>query len=408
MPPTAHVAPADELQPADLRLLLGAAAGDLLRAVAATAGGQLAAWRPRQVNHQPRRSTVVQYRADMTWPEGATTSETFVAATGDRLPRDGAAIFDDGSTRVAVWRWPTDPFLPGLPDALDPSKVAALLDELGIDGGTLQLRTRSYRPGRRAVIEATGRRGRLFLKVVRPARAEALHHLHRQLAVDLPVPESLGWSDSGVVVLAAKPGVTLREALRSSRHGVPSPEAVAGVLDRLPSDLAAQPARRDLLSSAEHHATVIAATVPEVRDRLDGLVDRLRTADTGDAGPVTAVHGDLYEAQLLVSRGAITGLLDVDTVGAGLRADDLANFCAHLSVLALGSDRAKPIKRYGAALLTYAEQHHHPGDLRRRISAAVVGLATGPFRVQESNWALNTRRRLDLAAEWLDGTERRG
>jgi aminoglycoside phosphotransferase len=398
--------PEEEAWAPELRILLGPDAQGLLATVAEIAGGTLVSWRPRQVSHQPSRSTVVQYRSGMSWGDGRTSSETFVAATGDRVPEKGAAIFDDGSTRVAVWRWPQDPYLPGLSDALDPGKVGSLLDDLGIDGGTVRLHTRAYRPGRRAVVEATGRRGRLFLKVVRPERVEALHDRHRSLARVLPVPESLGWSDGGVLVLTALPGETLRAALRSSRHPAPSPEDIVALLDRLPDELAEEPQRRDLLSSARHHAEIIAATVPSAAERLEAVLGALSRGQDDDPGPVTAAHGDLYEAQLLVDRGRITGLLDIDTVGAGLRVDDLANFCAHLTVLAQMSDRPRQVKRFGAALLAHAEDRHPRAVLRRRVAAAVIGLATGPFRVMESNWANNTNRRLDLAAEWLAGVDR--
>lgn len=390
---------AEESWPDELALLLGPNARGLLSAIADAAGGTLGAWRPRQVNHQPNRSTMVQYRASVLWPTGATTPETFVVATGDRMPAKGAAVFGDGSTQVAVWRWPHDPFLPGLAAALDPQKVGSLLDDLGIDGGSVQLRTRAYRPGRRAVIEATGRRGRLFLKVVQPEKAEALHQRHRSLAPHLPVPESVGWTSQGAVVLQARPGLTLRESLRSSNRPIPTPAEITALLDRLPGALAAESPRRDLLSSAVHNAGVIAATVSGMDGRLDDLLEAL-SGESGE-GPLTAVHGDLYESQLLVDRGRITGLLDIDTAGAGLRVDDLANFCAHLSVVALVSDRPRQIKRFGAALLAHAEGDHDPADLRRRIAAAVVGLATGPFRVLETHWAANTARRLDLARDWL-------
>jgi aminoglycoside phosphotransferase (APT) family kinase protein len=113
------------------------------------------------------------------------------------------------------------------------------------------------------------------------------------------------------------------------------------------------------------------------------------------------VHGDLYEAQLLVDQGRFTGLLDVDTAGSGQRIDDLANMCAHLSVLALVSDRPRAIRRFGVALLEHAETRFDRVDLRARIAAAVVSLATGPFRVLEPRWAEGTARRLDLAGEWL-------
>jgi hypothetical protein len=174
------------------------------------------------------------------------------------------------------------------------------------------------------------------------------------------------------------------------------------LLDRLPEDLLAAPPRRDLVAAAEHHAAVIAATVPDARSRVDDLLGDLGAA-RGDAGPVAPVHGDLYEAQVLVDGGRVSGLLDVDTAGPGLRIDDLANFCAHLSVLALVTDRPRLVRRYGAALLAAAERQVPRPELRRRIAAAVLGLSTGPFRVLEPDWTGRTTRRLDLAREWLDG-----
>lgn len=391
---------ADATWPAELQLLVGPDAGELLTAVAGAAGAHLARWGARQVNHQPGRSTVVQYGADLRHADGTTTNETFVAATGLKVPEGAAAILDDGTTRAAVWRWTADPVLPGLAAALDPVRVGALLDDMGVGGGPVSIRVRAYRPGRRAVVEVTGGRGRLFLKVLRPAKAEALHDVHRELARALPVPDSLGWTDDGVVVLTAVPGHTLREAMRSNQPPPPGPEQVVALLDRLPASLADRPERRDLVGAAEHHARVIAATVPAVREQVEALIDDLRP-ERGDAGPVVPVHGDVYEAQILCRAGRVTGLLDVDTAGAGRRIDELANFCAHLSVLALDSDRSKLVKRYGAAVLAEGERHHDRDELRRRIAAAVLSLSTGPFRVLEPHWSARTARRLDLAAEWL-------
>lgn len=386
----------------ELETLLSPEAGELLSAVATAAGGKLVTWRPRHITHEPGRSSVVQYRTQVGWPEGETTRETFVAATGERIPENGAAIFENGGTRVAMWRWPHDPYLPGLADALAPANVAALLDEVGLEGGAVQLRTRAYRPGRRAVVEANGSRGRLFLKVLRPDKAEALHDLHRLLSSHLPVPTSLGWTNRGVVILEARPGQRLRDALRSAKTPPPSPEKITALLDRFPSELNQHPRRQGLVAAAERHSTVIASTVPSSRPRLDRVMDEIRSktahAPRADATPV---HGDLYEAQLLVARERISGLLDVDTAGAGSRAEDLANFSAHLSVLALTSDRPKPVTRYGAALLAHAESSFAPEVYRPLVAAAVIGLATGPFRVQETEWEHKTIRRLELAGQWL-------
>ena len=56
---------------------------------------------------------------------------------------------------------------------------------------------------------------------------------------------------------------------------------------------------------------------------------------------------------------------------------------------------------YGAALLAHAERRFARAQLRPRVAAAVLGLATGPFRVQQAGWAEHTQRRLELAAQWV-------
>ncbi|MGH9270798.1 MAG: hypothetical protein ACRDZ2_05960, partial [Ilumatobacteraceae bacterium] len=114
--------------------------------------------------------------------------------------------------------------------------MALLLDEIGVGSDAVHLAVRSYRPGRRAVVEAAGRRGRLLLKVVRPAMVADLHATHRLLAPRVPVPDSLGWSDDGIMVLPGLPGRTMRRARRVGFMGR-SPRVGAGRGDGCPPSL---------------------------------------------------------------------------------------------------------------------------------------------------------------------------
>lgn len=375
--------------PAELVQLLGGGAGEALAAAVGAAGGSLVSWTPRQVHHRPGRSTQVQYRVEARRTDGTVGAETVVATAGPD---------------VAVWRWDRDPALPGLAIALDRDRAAALLGDLGLGHGPPRLRARSYRPGRRAVVEVTGPRGRLFLKVVPPARAEALHGIHRRLAAALPVPDSLGWSAEGIVVLGALPGERLRDVLRDGRPPLPPPDALAALLDRLPADLADgrdghRP--RDVLAGAAHYASVIASVQPEARGRLDDILSALAARGARVEHAVVPVHGDFYDAQVLVREGAIAGLVDVDTAGAGHRVDDLATLLGHLSVLGSIPDHAEPVNRYAAEVLAAVAPRFDAADLHARIAAVVLSLATGPFRVLDPRWRERTLRLLDHALGWL-------
>ncbi|MEE6263813.1 phosphotransferase [Plantactinospora sonchi] len=386
-----------------LALLTGPVAGDVLRTVLHTADAELLSWRAVQVEHQPGRRATAAYQARVRWPDGRVRDERLAACTG-RAPA-GTLVLGNGVDRVAAWRFPYDPALPALSSAYDTRAVGVLLRDLGLGTGPVELRVRAYRPRRRAVIEAVGTAGSVFLKVVRPEQVHALHERHRLLVgAGLPAAPTLGYTADGLLVLQALPGQTLRHALRS-RSVVPSGRAVLNLLDRLPAELAEGRPRRSWLDRAPHYAEVIAAALPEVAGQATGLAAAL-TAEAG-RGPRGVVHGDLYEAQLLVSDHRITGLLDVDTAGPGDRLDDLGCLLGHLSVLAqLHRDRAAVIQRAGAAYLAAFERVVDPAALRYRTAAVVLSLATGPHRVQERNWPAGTRARLELAELWLSSARR--
>lgn len=390
----------------DLALLTGERAGGILAAALDAAGGQLISHRARQVVHQPGEDTTVSYQAVVRWGdgregrEGRESHETLGACTGE--PPPGALVLEDGVDRVAVWRFPHDPALPGLAAACDEAAVARVLADLGLGEGPVRLRTRAYRPRRRAVIEATGRQGRLFIKVVSPHRVQALHDRHRLLVrAGLPAPQSLGWTPEGIVVLQALPGRTLRQALRSRATPTPSGSDIVALLDRLPDELAHGTRRQSWLDKAPHYAAVVGAALPNEADRAAYLADALATEAA--SGWTVPAHGDFYENQVLVDdHGRICGLLDIDTAGPGDQFDDLACLIGHLSVLAqTDRDRAPIISRAGARYLADFDKAVPADQLRYRVAAVVLSLATGSHRVQEQHWPAATRWRLELAEHWL-------
>jgi hypothetical protein len=120
------------------------------------------------------------------------------------------------------------------------------------------------------------------------------------------------------------------------------------------------------------------------------------------------VHGDFYESQLLVDGGAVVGLLDVDTAGAGARIDDWATLLAHLAVQEQLQRAPATTAAYAAGLLRDAHLRWSPADLAARVAARLVGLATGPFRVQQAGWRVRTEQRVALAERWTTDLTARG
>lgn len=387
---------------AELALLTGESAGELMAAVLAATGGELLRWSATQVDYQPGNGTTVGYSARVRWADGTETGERLGARAGE-LP-DGVALLSDGRRRIGMWRFPFDPALPALPAAWDPERMRQLLWSAGLEpgGDEVRLRVRAYRPMRRAVIEVRGASERMFVKVVPPRRARRLHQRHRiATAAGLPVPTPLGWTDDGLVVLAALPGTTLRRVLLGADPVELDCNGVIDLLDALPRELATGRRRDTWGQKAPHYASVIAGALPPMAKRANDIA----AAVDHDApeGPDVPVHGDLYESQLMVAGGRVTGLLDIDTAGRGERLDDAGCLLAHLAVLAqLHPARATEINQLGSRLERRLARDADRAALARRTAAVVLSLATGPHRVQEPGWQQHTEQRLALAEQWLD------
>lgn len=104
-------------------ILLGDEAGDLLASAVQAVGGTIERWAATEVHYTPGRRLAVRYRVEGRWPPTGPKVATYVAVhqTGP-LPYGGAR-FADGDMEIAVWAYPHDPFLPGLPSAATPSTV---------------------------------------------------------------------------------------------------------------------------------------------------------------------------------------------------------------------------------------------------------------------------------------------
>ncbi|GAA4669570.1 phosphotransferase family protein [Frondihabitans cladoniiphilus] len=275
---------------------------------------------------------------------------TFVDTDPASVERSSRTVVDPASgDRVVVWAYPADPALPALQTVTYPESVTSILARLGLPGGSASgpvsptappvLSVAAYRPGKRAVVRADVGGTTVFLKVVRPARAEPIAAQHRAFAErGLPVPPVLAVQPDGLLVLACASGVPAGTRVTEIAEGtgfvdnlVTLAQAIAGV--ELP-----QRAQSDALDNGDWHRRSLAESLPDAQDRIDRVYDEIdRRRATWSPDELQVVHGDLHLEQLFVDPedpGRITGMLDIDTAGLGHPARDAGALIAHLVVTA--------------------------------------------------------------------------
>jgi hypothetical protein len=406
--------------------LLGPEGLELAAAVAAGEGGTVTSIKARQALYSPGRSLAVNYHAQLSWP-GAEPTEQVVAAIADRdgLPPNVNGLARRlGGGEVAVWRFPGDPVLTGLGQALDQGTLGDLLGYLDLEPRNVRVTPLVYRPLRRAVVRLSLRGERvvfdpeagkvemrlrkryIFLKVVRPAHAAEIGKLHDELDRHLPIPRCFGvWTELGLLALEGLPGLTLRDFIRLREGAPPPPEHLVELLDTLPAAASAQGAVRSMRRRVRAHERLLRVILPDQEERIRRLARPLRELPSERPA---VVHGDYYDSQLLVDEGgAISGLLDLDGVGWGNPADDLAQMLGRVWTSGQTAGRGRErFTAYAGEMLEVFSSRVDRRDLCTRVAAIVFGRATGPFRAQSEGWREKALERLELAEACLDSASR--
>ena len=390
-----------------LDLLLGPEAANVLSAAVAEYGCRLEDLRAADVNVDPSGAAVVMYVTGVRRADGTCSTEFLGATTGSRIPVGAAVVtgeYGGEQVEVGIWAWPRDPALPALPTASNPVLLAEMFRNFGLSTApTLDIHPRVYRPAHHAVLEVHDERCRWFVKVVRPSAVADLCHRHDIACRHVPVPPVLARTPDGLIVLPEGHGTPLRTLISDGDAALPSPDVLESVLDALPAELMMLARRPSLLHRVDYHAGAlrcVAADEPAVLTRVTELVDVLHSVDA-QPEEMVPVHGDFYVGQLLAEGGRVTAVLDIDTAGPGERSDEWAILLAHLSALTLDTAGRETAAGYADAVLAHAERRVPAKQLRQRTAAALLGLATVPFRVRQHQWPEHTVARLDLAMSWL-------
>lgn len=396
------------------RVLLTDDARRLLAPVVAEAGGRLLQVRRSQVRHQPGRCLFVRYAAEVERNGSIRTQTLGAVMQTSPLPADVVKVDLAGGGRAGVWRYPHDPFLPGLPAVAGPKAAGRFLAGLGLSVAEPRVQPVVYRAGRRAVLRVSAGAGAdtMYIKVVRPGNAARLQALHEAFAERMRVPLVLGIDDDlGLAVVESLPGVSLTTQLLNG-GAIPPPAHLVSLVERLSEVVLPPPAvaadngsvgtRRVAGRTAPgrivDHAATLAAAVPHEQGRIAELVARTRVDELRQ----TCVHGDFYDRQILVGEsGAISGVLDLDGAGVGSATDDAATLLGHLVALAHVHPTVAPrIDDYRQELQSLLARRSEPHALYAGVTGVLLGLATTPFRRQVTDWPAQVSRWLDVAQRW--------
>lgn len=382
---------------AGIELLESAAMEEPLELAVNSLGGSVRSWHLAKLQHRPGAGATGIYSVDVAFADRPDRTE-YVCITSSNVPECGLPMvrLQNGGINLTAWLYPGDPVLAGLPAACDPSAVAAA----AFGGGTADLTMVNYRPLRRAVLTAVQGQNRVFIKVVRPDRVQALLRRHRMLIeAGIPAPEALPGPGEGVAILRQAAGTPLAQALMDDGAQDLDPQTLVSLLRRLPEDVLGLSRRSAWAERAADYAKAAAAVLPGEQDRIFRLAESVSNLlSTTDAGPLVPTHGDFYEANILVDCGRITGLLDVDSLGPGHLVDDLACFIGHLAVLPAVHSGYVHVPEAMERFLRAFDTEVDPAGLRGRAAGVALSLIAGA-KTAGGSWEADALQRLQAAEE---------
>lgn len=418
-------------------------AGELLHLALQASGLQLGTWRRTRLFERPgaEASAIFQVSAHHPGDPAADPVTLHLVASTVELSAQqrrasGAVRLDPGAelpygaggpAPVHLWAHPADPELPGLRSACDPERLAQRISSWrGTPVAVEELQMLVLRPLRRAVLRAQVRpvspapgRGRdaetVYVKVMRPERVENQLRRHRLLAC-APAAYDLG---EGILMVEQAAGRPLTEHLhRPGTRSDTAAESLDGLsADQLTAPLEALwaedlwqavrelPRRRTQAERLEDYAAVAVRSGADP-DRVRRLVRRIRDRLQSEPGPMVPTHGDFHPGNIFAAvrrdgpgRPSLspTALIDVDSLGPGYRADDLACLVAHLLTLpTLDPEGYASVPQVTDAIWTQAVTRPDCGDLGARVAGVLLSLLpsahTGDRR---SRWLELAEKRVD-------------
>jgi aminoglycoside phosphotransferase (APT) family kinase protein len=326
----------------------------------------------------------------------------------------GTLILEDAG--IGVYFFPIDHQLKGLRRLGDSGTVHSLLRGLlgkSHDFSDATLRPLRYKPERRYVACMESPAGqKLLLKFFVPNRYQAAKRAAQAFGSHGPTEAKratyffdrysamgLEWLPgrllSDVIMAAETPELEKAAAIEKTGAALGELHShTPGTLKKL--------LRADEFERLNAQAATIGHLYPETGAQAEGLVATMISSLEEISGTTTALHGDFYDRQVLLSDDTPV-ILDLDEARLGHPAVDLGLFIAHLERHRLyGRLSAEEVDTFADAMIRgYQSARHAPPQsvIRLYTGIGLLHLAAEPFRYREPNW----RRQIENMLAGVEG-----
>jgi hypothetical protein len=338
---------------------------------------------------------------------------------GEGLIEGDFAVEMKASSEVSLFRYPTDPYLPGLSAVATPSRAHDLLAHyVGIRPHRVHVSAVRYRATRRAVLRhkvswGHGARASFYVRVMPPSRLERFLEIGNAASLSgFVLPRLAGhWSDGGVAWLSEVPGVTARAQIRRGK-GI-APGLLLDALEPLWAGPFANQTMRPLNVAADfgHTLGVLDRVLDNGpgRDLLGAVRGPIEEFVTGWA-PSALAHNDFYDNQIIVTPDGRPAIVDFEEVGPGDPMIDVGNMLAHLRWQAhfqITGPAAEALAGYRRQMRALALSRYGWDEeaLDMREAYSLFRLSSNPARHQRDNWHESVAQALALTKDALEGRD---
>ncbi len=354
--------------------------------------------RLRQISYNPGRRAIVTCLAEWPWDDEFVRQERFAI----ELARDQPA---------RLFRYPQDPYLPGLAAAASAEAAARMLNRYVVAAPVQRVRVDvvRYRPGGHAVLRHRLGRVRFYVRVMRPERVPRLMAAAELVAQSgFALPRLAGcWTEGGVVWLSEIPGKNVRKLIRKG-HPL-EPEPIIDSLARLWDTPYAANGRRpfNLLGAYRRARRVFRQVLRDQAGPRRTLKQATAALDpfVKSWQPSGIAHNDFYDDQLIRLLDGRLALVDFEEAGLGDPLLDVGNFLAHLRWSAhFGREaEAKASDAYHRLLRAAALERFgwEERALNLREAVCIFRVCTNPIRHLAPDWPRRLEAGLLLVNETL-------